>query len=135
MNCNRRYRFITVLLALMSLLFSQLALASYVCPAGDSRAAVAQAVAKTGMPCAESMGMLMDEAQPHLCRAHCQADQTVQQKAEALQIPVLASLPGWGADGLRPHRLDARAGVSVQPPILRRTTAPPLAIRHCCFRL
>ena len=129
---NPRHRFITVLFALMSLLFAQLALAAYSCPGSGSRAAEVAAMAQQGMPCVESMTMAMDEKQPSLCDAHCQADQ---QTSSTYQIPALASLPDLGADYLTPRILPAPPGAPLQAPLLRRTTAPPLAIRNCCFRI
>jgi hypothetical protein len=53
----------TTLLVVLSLLFSQLALARYVCP-GQSDPAMA-AMMQAGMPCEG-----MDEAQPVLCHQH-----------------------------------------------------------------
>lgn len=123
---NSRHRLITVLFALASLLFAQLALAGYVCPGSGSN------VLKASMPCAESMSMVMDEEQSNLCHAHCQAGQ---QKADTYQMPVLASLPHHGADYLTSRILPSPPGAPLQAPLLRRTTAPPLAIRNCCFRI
>jgi hypothetical protein len=123
---NSRHRLITVLFALMSLLFAQLALAGYVCPGSGSN------VLEASMPCAESMTMAMDEEQSILCHAHCQAGQ---QKADTYQMPMLASLPDQGADYLASRILPSPAGAPLQAPLLRRTTAPPLAIRNCCFRI
>lgn len=123
---NFRHRLITVLLALTSLLFSQLAVAAYVCPGIGSN------VAQASMPCADAMATATDESQPNLCRAHCQAGQ---QKADTYQPPVLASLPRSGADYLATQILSEPPGASLQTPHLRRITAPSLAIRNCCFRI
>ena len=60
--CARRC--LTAFLLVVSLLFSQLALANYVCPGESGAAAMAQAMA-TGQPCDG-----MDTAQPSLCRQH-----------------------------------------------------------------
>ena len=129
---NPCHRFTTVLFVLASLLFTQLALAGYTCPGIGNRAAEVAAMARTAMPCAESMGMTMDESQPNLCHAHCLSDQ---QTADTWQVPVLASLPQSGADYLVPRILPEPTGEVVQAPLLRRTTAPPLSIRNCCFRI
>jgi len=123
---NSRHRLITVLFALMSLLFAQLALAGYVCPGSGSK------VLESSMPCAESMTVAMDEEQSSLCHAHCQAGQ---QKADTYQMPVLASLPDHGADYLTARILPLPPGAPLQVSLLRRITAPPLAIRNCCFRI
>lgn len=54
----------TVVLVALSLLFSQLALAAYVCPAEAGPAGMAEMIA-SGMPCEGA-----DEAQPNLCHQH-----------------------------------------------------------------
>ena len=123
---NARHRFFTVLFALTSLLFAQLAVASYVCPSIGSKAA------EVSIPCAESMTMSMDQEQPNMCQAHCQAGQ---QTADTYQAPVLASLPDHGADYLTSRILASPPGALLQGSLLRRITAPPLAIRNCCFRI
>ena len=58
------FRFATTLWMVVSLLFSQLALASYACPAMSNGEAMAQMVA-SGEPCDG-----MDSAQPVLCHQH-----------------------------------------------------------------
>ena len=123
---NTRHRLFTVLFVLTSLLFSQLALAAYVCPGNDAQAA------QVSMPCAELMSKAMDEELPNLCQAHCKAGE---QKAESYEIPMLASLPDQGADYLASQVLLAPPAAHLQAPLLSRTTAPPLAIRNCCFRI
>ena len=123
---NSRRRLITVLFALTSLLFAQLALAEYVCPGSSFK------VLEASMPCAESMTVAMDEEQSSLCHAHCQAGQ---QTADTYQMPVLASPPDHGADYLMAQVVVTPLGAPLQAPLLRRTTAPPLAIRNCCFRI
>lgn len=84
MTRNRRTRLITVLFALLSLLFMQLAVAGYACPGTGSKIAEAAAMAEAGMPCAESMPLSMDDQQPNLCHAHCQAGQ---QSADKHELP------------------------------------------------
>lgn len=62
---NRRTRLITVCLALVSLLFMQLAVASYACPgAQSSRVAEVAAMAEAGMPCAETMSLPWTTSNP-----------------------------------------------------------------------
>ena len=132
---NRYHRFITVLFALMSLLFMQLAVAGYACPGKAdklARAAVVAEMATAGMPCAESMALTMDEEQPSLCQAHCKADQ---QSTDKYQVPGLAALDDLATALPSPRIAPVPLGAPLQAPLLRRTTAPPLAVRHCCFRL
>lgn len=82
-------RLTTTLWVVLSLLFSQLALASYVCPptAETQNEAMALSMAR-GEPC-ESMEMDRDIEQPVLCHQHCL---NAPQSLDSPQTPVL-SLP------------------------------------------
>ena len=135
MPWNRRHRFATVLFALMSLLFMQLAIAGYSCPSGLTKVVKvteAATMAQADMPCAEAMSVNMDDEQPSLCHAHCQADQ---QSADKYQVPGFATLADLGTDFPLPRITPAPLGAPLQAPLLRRTTAPSLAVRNCCFRI
>ena len=77
------HRLTAALFVVMSLLFSQLAIANYSCPAAADPAGMAGMMA-TGAPCEG-----MDTAQPALC--HQQAS-GAPQSFEAVKVPVL-SLP------------------------------------------
>lgn len=136
MSWNRRNRFATVLFALLSLLFMQLAMAAHSCPGGATqRVNVAEmtTMAQPGMPCAGSATFAMDDAQSSLCAAHCKSDP---QTADKYQVPALASLAA-PATGFPLPRMTppAPAGAAWQAPLLRRSTAASLAVRNCCFRL
>lgn len=132
MASNRRNRLLTALLALVSLLFMQLAVAGYACPSAQPRTAEMAAMAEAGMPCAETMSRGMDVEQPNLCQAHCQAGQ---QTADKYELPSLASA-GMIASVFAPFpTAPTPLGASLQAPHLRRATAPPLAVQHCCFRI
>jgi hypothetical protein len=76
----RASRLGTAFFAVLSLLFSQLALASYVCP-GQPDVVVMAAMAESGTPCEG-----MDEAQPALCHQHS-ADPA--KTFEAVKLPVV----------------------------------------------
>ncbi len=132
MTRNRRHRLITVLFALVSLLFMQLAVAGYVCPGSASKIAEAAAMAEAGMPCAESMPLSMDDQQPNLCHAHCQAGQ---QSADKYQPPAPIPLGALPADFSLKAVIPVFSEAPLQAPHLQRTTAPPVSIRNCCFRL
>lgn len=87
MSQNAFRRLTTALVVVVSLLFSQLALAAYVCPgapAGDEAAAVMEMA--PGHPCE---GVASDEEQPSLCYQHC-AD--APQSFDTLKLPTV-SLP------------------------------------------
>jgi len=112
----RRHRFhhlSTAFLVVLSLLCSQLSLASYVCPGQADASAMAVTMA-SGEPCAG-----MDEAQPALCHEHAGASAQSVEAAKAptpslpmvvqvLQLPLVldaadaASLPVASAPEARP---------------------------------
>jgi hypothetical protein len=78
-------RFGTTVLVVLALLFSQLALASYICPpAGGPQPAMLEMA--DGEPCG---GMAADPAQPVLCHQHCNG---APQSADAAKVPTV-SLP------------------------------------------
>jgi hypothetical protein len=132
MFLGRRHRWITVLFALVSLLFMQLAVAGHVCPGAASKVAEVAAMAEAGMPCAESMSRSLDDEQPGLCHAHCQAGQ---QSADKYELPAPVALSALPAEFTLPASPLVFSGASRQSPDLKRSTAPPVAIRHCCFRI
>ncbi len=132
MTRNRRHRLITVLFALVSLLFMQLAVAGYVCPGSKAKIAEAAAMAEAGMPCAESMPLAMDDEQPNLCHAHCQAGQ---QSADKYELPSTVAIGTLPANFSLHVAIPVFSEAPLQAPHLQRTTAPPVAIRNCCFRL
>ena len=128
----RRHRLTTVLLALFSLLFMQLAVAGYSCPVSGSQGHGVAAMAQADMPCAESMTGPVDEAQPNLCHAHCQGGEQASDNQPA-QLPVM----GFGSLSFLTVALLAPPvpGTAPLPSLIARQTAPPLAIRNCCLRL
>lgn len=129
---NCRHRLITVLFALYSLLFMQWAVAAYACPGIGAKVAEAAAMAEAGMPCAESMSLAMNDEQPHLCQAHCQAESQSAEKYQLLSLLAVDALPTTPALQIA---LPTLVAAPLHAPHLQRTTAPPLSIRNCCFRL
>ena len=77
------HRLTTTFFVVLSLLFSQLALASYICP-GQSDAEAMAAMMAAGQPCEG-----MDQAQPTLCHQHSAG---TAQSFEAIKLPA-ASQP------------------------------------------
>lgn len=132
MPSRRQSRCITVLIALVSLLFMQLAVAGYVCPGAKQKTAEAALLAEAKMPCAESMAVHMDDGQPNLCQAHCQAGH---QTADRYELPAPLDTSAAPASFMLPTAERVFLGAPLQQPHLQRTAAPPLAIRHCCFRI
>jgi len=133
MRQTRRHRALTALIALFGMLFMQLAVAAHVCP-GMHGARIEHSVmlGADGQPmrdCASSSA-----SAPALCHVHCQDDTPSLDKADAktfapaivLFWPVVAALePALAGPQLPPET----------PSLLQRPTAPPIAIRHCCFRI
>jgi len=77
------HRLTTTFFVVLSLLFSQLALANYVCPGQADAAAMAEMLA-AGKPCEG-----MDQVQPVLCHQHSAG---AAQSFEAVKLPA-ASVP------------------------------------------
>lgn len=135
MQLTRRSRLATALLALISVLFMQLAVAAYACPTLQPAAALAS----IAMQSDEHEGMagcegVVDMEQPSLCYAHSQVGN------QSLDKPAPPDVPPSVAIVLVPVILDLGATQRTLPPDasaawLMRDSAPPLAIRNCCFRI
>ena len=133
MYISRRSRLVAAVIALLGMLFMQLAVASYACPTTpgpDVSTMVMHNAADADMPgCAG-----MDTEQPSLCHPHFQTG------TQSLDKPDLPQVQPFVAVGLtmvvlpmKPAVPDAVIGAVGN--LTGRTTAPPLAIRNCCFRI
>ena len=94
-------RFSTAILVVLSLLFSQLALANYVCPTGMAGEQAMMEMAP-GEPCE---GMASDQDQPVLCLQHCT---NAPQSFDAVKLPTV-SLPAVVQVLVVPLAIDAAA--------------------------
>ena len=111
---RRLHRLSTTLIVVLSLLFSQLALASYVCPQEVGAAAMA-AMVQAGQPCEG-----MDTQQPALCHEH---SANPAKTFEAVKLPAVVlvaviqvlELP-FVLDALEAHAVPATASSEVHPP-------------------
>ncbi len=75
-----------------------------------------------------------DPVQPALCHAHCLDGKTSLDKPEAPTVSPAVVIAF--ATLIQPQPLLAVAQLGFeQPSFLHRTTAPPISIRHCCFRI
>jgi hypothetical protein len=114
MFCRSVHRLTTTFFVVLSLLFSQLALANYACPAQADTAAMADMLA-SGEPCEG-----LDQSQPVLCHQHS-ADAA--QSFEAAKLPA-ASLPmivqvlvlPLQPDAAQVHAAPAAATAEAHPP-------------------
>jgi hypothetical protein len=119
------HRLTTTLFVVLSLLFSQLALANYVCPEPAQRAVEMPAMQMAvGEPC-ESAGMAAEKAtdqqQPVLCHQH---SLNAPQSFSPVQAPVL-SLPAVVQVLVVPLLMDAGAAESVVFASTGRERPPP----------
>jgi len=117
------HRVITMSFVVLSLLFAQLALASYACPAGT--AAMAEMMA-AGQPCEG-----MDEAQPTLCHQHATG---TAQSFEAVKLPA-ASQPAIVQVLVLPLALDADESSAVPRAASAEARPPPDPIFLSTLRL
>jgi len=115
MGLSRRNRLAIAFLAVMSVLFSQLALAAYVCPGQLEAQAMAEMLA-AGDPCEG-----MDPQQPALCHQHA-ADPG--KTFEAFKLPVLAAPMVMQVLEL-PLALDADAAQAAPLATTPQARAPP----------
>ena len=132
MRYSRRTRFVAALAALFGLLFMQLAMAAYACPKLSPVQPQSTMLDASGQPmknCAE-----LDKQSPSLCQAD---KHRAPQAADTSSPP---SVQPFVPTGLIVHVVTADApitlGFTIPAAFLyASSTAPPIAIRNCCFRL
>lgn len=135
MKLSRSSRSVAAFIALISMLFMQLAVAGYACPSlkiSDLNELVMMSSHddSQSMPGCEGM----DKEQPSLCHAHDQVGN------QSLDKPELPHVQPFIATALLHVLHDIEVAYSpsaIQPDslLLTRTVAPPLSIRNCCFRI
>ena len=134
MRFSRTSRLIAATLVLLSILFMQLAVSAYACPVltpgqGDQSTSSVHVKQAEMVACED-----MDMEQPSLCHASHQSDkQSLDKPATPPPTPFVAV--GFGL----PVSVNT---LTFQPPLgspvtsfLTYATAPPIAIRNCCFRI
>lgn len=136
MRLTRRSRTLTALLALISLLFMQLAVAAHACQVAQP--VVMQAamhVAAADMAGCAMMDSGKSDGQPaSLCQEHCApADQSLDRTPAPdvtpffpILLPQCALRVADSASPSLPHHPDAAPA---------ERGSPSLAVRHCCFRI
>lgn len=134
MKLLRKYRILTALIALFGMLFMQLAVASYACPEvpGMSGATImaTDAGGMDPMPGCDQP----DPKAPALCHAHCIDGQASLDKPQVSSVSPIAFIVFAVLAPLE-HRVLAALPITEPLSLLDRITAPPIAIRHCCFRI
>lgn len=129
MKVPRTVRLVAAIITMFSLLFAQLAVAAYECPDLTVSAMSVKATQNAMPGCTD-----MDMAQANLCQAHCASAH------QSLDTPAAPHVAAFVSCGLVAVLAEADNASSTAPPpasstLLTRTTSPPLAIRHCCFRI
>ena len=120
---HRQRRWIA-LIALLGLLFQQVALATHVCPGGVDGAAATQAQA----PCHPKA--TPDQAR---CQSHCSLQLTITDHAPLPAVPA-AILPPTTWIRSASWQSDPSPCV-VAREVTARAAAPPISIRHCSFQI
>ena len=136
MKLARSSRIVAALFALMSVLFSQLAVAAYVCQSTQLSQAITAAQEydppaghQQSPDCAE-----LDSNSPALCHAHCQLCTQSLDKPPAPNISPFVAMKLLAAIG-QDHKLLRVSSYTIDPVLIRPTSAPSLSIRNCCFRI
>ncbi|MDY7544927.1 hypothetical protein QN360_07685 [Glaciimonas sp. CA11.2] len=132
MKLSRPSRLIATIIVLISMLFMQLAVAGYACPGlkiGQVSESVTMEVDQAMVGCQG-----MDTMQPSLCQANDQAGN------QSLDKPELPHVKAFVAATLTlvvhdVALIDTPITTHAESLLLTRTTAPPLSIRNCCFRI
>ena len=138
MKISRSMRLLTVIVALLSMLFMQHAAAAYLCPGAPKAGGavpMSMLAVMTAMP--DMPGCTgMDADQSTLCQVYAHGDAARQtlDKVHGADLPPFVAL----VVPLLWVLLDAPILQEIPPPpdaALARSTAPPIAIRHCCWRI
>lgn len=138
MKTSRTVRLFTALAAILSMLFMQHAVASYLCPGvpmGVGSSVISAGVGVSAMPAMTDCAG-MDTDQSTLCQIYAVGDASRQ----SLDKTPVADHPSFVPVVLLLTLAiyDTPVVYTAKPPLLitlARPTAPPIAIRHCCFRI
>jgi hypothetical protein len=135
MKLRRKYRVLTALIALFGVLFTQLAVAAYVCPSllqGDKHTTTmaGDPSPMQSMPNCDQP----DSTEPALCLAHCQDAKSSLDKPDLPAVAPATFIISSILTALAPPLLAPIRDVE-RDSLLLRITSPPISIRHCCFRI
>ena len=128
MKMSRFSRLFAASIVLFSLLFAQLSVAAYACPAWNNASPL---IIDPDMPGCQ--GMPADQQSPTLCAAHCDnAPQSADTPSTPAAAPFIqATLCVVLNEG---EQARAMSALSVGLP-LNQAAAPPLIIRNCSFQI
>ncbi len=116
-------------IAIIALLFAQLAGSAYACPMLNSSVTAQMQMANyADLTCDD-----MDMAQPAMCKHHCEDNQQINNDSP-LDPSALAFIPAFVVT-LTVSVTTTFETTIVAAPSLHHATSPPLSIRNCCFRI
>jgi hypothetical protein len=127
MPFRRRHHRWIAFLALVGLLFQQLAMASYVCPVESGASTAVMTPAKVP-PCHVS-GSSTDKAR---CQQHCFPQPLSPEHPPMPTVPAMLPATTWLP--VPDDCLLQTHGMSVSR-LVAKATAPPLTIQHCTFQI
>ena len=138
MRLHRSHNRVVALITLLCVLFTQLALALYVCPSfsGDKEAHQTAPMQMAGDMHSTVMGadcVEVDKESPTLCLQYNQAGSQSLDRGTAY-VPLVLVVLYFAFIFIRPTGHSA-AYTRFVPDLLKRDTAPPLSIQHCCYRI
>ena len=120
-------------IGIAAILFTQMAVAAYACPALAGRSDTAPAAMASDQHAGMPEGCNQHDAvKPNLCQQHCHGSDQSVDTTPHLSVPLLAPMAMASAEPVQPT---AASGVVVLPVLLERITAPPLSIRFQVFRI
>lgn len=135
MAAVHKSRFLIAVMAMLSMLFTQLAVAGYVCPLLETMPVelvtpVAVADDASMLPCHD-----IDQEEPNLCSAHAQEGN---QSLDKPDLPAVLQFVASSFAGIVMPPVEDQ--LSPLTPIadgrlLTHATAPPVSVQHCCFRI
>jgi|SRR5581483_10867982 len=132
MRCSKRLRRFIAVFGSAAVLFTQTVMAAHACVArtlADEPAAMAAPMpSHEGTPCAA-----MESEHVNHCQQHC--DSAQQSVDNSHPVSVMPALVEIGTVRIaNPYVLPA-ANEAYQHALLSRSTAPPLSVQNCCFRI
>ena len=116
-----------------AVLFAQLAVAAYACPAVEGPAIIFAAITIGDMHAAMPGCEMTDIGNPNLCLQHCQAGDQSVQTLPHVEIPAFAAIPTLAV--IDPLELNSNPGITILSRLPERETSPPPLIRFGVLRI
>jgi hypothetical protein len=116
-----------------AMLFTQLAVAAYACPAIEGPANMISAAIADDMHAAMPGCDMRDTDNPNLCLQHCQAGDQSVQTTPVVSIPVLAAISTLAV--IDPAQLQSSPGIAALSFLPEHATSPPPLIRFGVLRI